>query len=40
MLSMLLTVVVLACFLATGGVTIAFFAKWIGYEFKSLAHNG
>ncbi len=39
MLSILLTVIVMAFFLATGGVTVAFFAKWIGYEFKALAHN-
>lgn len=40
MLSILLTAVVLAFFLGTGVITVAFFARWIGYEFKSLVHNG
>jgi len=39
MMSILLTVIVMAIFLAVGSMTVAFFARWIGYEFKSLAHN-
>lgn len=39
MMSILLTVIVMAIFLAVGSMTVAFFARWIGYEFKSLVHN-
>lgn len=39
MLTILLTVIVMAIFLAMGGVTVAFFAKWAGYEFHSLGHK-
>lgn len=39
MFTMLATIIVMAIFLAMGGVTVAFFAKWAGMAFHSLGHN-
>ena len=39
MLAVLLTIVVMAFFLGTGAITVAFFARWIGYAFKNLVHS-